>query len=60
MSAADLVDAALLGLERGEFTTVPSLMDAKEWDAWEAARQTMLPHLSNAVPAARYRVMERV
>lgn len=55
MSAEDLVDAALAGLDRGEFATVPSLQDAAEWDAWEAARQTMLPHLSNAVPASRYR-----
>lgn len=55
MSAEDLVDAALVGLDRGEFATVPSLQDAAEWDAWEAARQTMLPHLSNAVPASRYR-----
>jgi uncharacterized protein len=60
MSAADLVDAALLGLDRGEFATIPSLMDAAEWDAWEAARQTMLPHLSSALPAARYRVPETV
>ncbi|HEY4987597.1 MAG TPA: SDR family oxidoreductase [Bradyrhizobium sp.] len=60
MSAADLVDAALLGLDRGEFATVPSLMDAAEWDAFEVARQTMLPHLSSAVPAARYRVPETV
>lgn len=55
MSAEDLVDAALVGLDRGEFATVPSLQDGDEWGAWEAARQTMLPHLSNAVPAARYR-----
>ncbi len=60
MSAADLVDAALLGLDRGEFATIPSLMDAAEWDDWEAARQTMLPHLSSAVPAARYRIEETV
>ena len=55
MSAEDLVDAALAGLDRGEFATIPSLQDAAEWDAWEAARATMLPHLSSAVPAARYR-----
>ena len=55
MPAADLVDAALLGLDRGEFTTIPSLMDASEWDAWEAARAAMLPHLSSAVVAPRYR-----
>jgi len=60
MSAADLVDAALRGLDRGEFATIPSLMDVAEWDAFEAARQTMLPHLSSAVPAARYRVPETV
>lgn len=55
MSAEDLVDAALAGLDRGEFATVPSLQDAAEWEAWETARAAMLPHLSNAVPAARYR-----
>ncbi|MDR7039686.1 short-subunit dehydrogenase [Methylobacterium sp. BE186] len=55
MSAEDLVDAALVGLDRGEFATVPSLRDAAEWEAWEAARRTMLPHLSSARPAERYR-----
>ena len=55
MSVADLVDAALLGLDRGEYASIPSLADLGEWDAWEAARQTMLPHLSSAVPAERYR-----
>lgn len=55
MRAEDLVDAALVGLDRGEFATIPSLMDATEWHAWEAARKTMLPHLSSAVPAERYR-----
>ncbi|MBB4103314.1 SDR family NAD(P)-dependent oxidoreductase [Allorhizobium borbori] len=55
MSAEDLVDAALVGLDRGEFATVPSLLDASEWEAWEAARAAMLPHLSSAVPAERYR-----
>lgn len=55
MSADDLVDAALLGLDRGEFATVPSLMDEGEWEAWEAARGQMLPHLSSAIVAPRYR-----
>lgn len=54
MSAEDLVDAALIGLDRGEFATIPSLMDAAEWDGWEAARAAMLPHLSSARPADRY------
>jgi uncharacterized protein len=55
MAADDLVDSALAGLDRGEFATVPSLLDASEWEAWEAARQTMLPHLSSSVPAERDR-----
>ncbi len=55
MSAEDLVDAALLGLDRGEFATIPSLQDGGEWEAWEAARLAMLPHLSNARVAPRYR-----
>lgn len=55
MSVADLVDAALLGLDRGEYATIPSLADPDQWEAWEAARQTMLPHLSSAEPAERYR-----
>ena len=37
-----------VGLDRAEFATIPSLMDAAEYDAWEAARQVMLPHLSSA------------
>lgn len=55
MSASDLVDTALVGLDRGEFATIPSLQDLGEYEAWEAARQVMLPHLSNATPAPRYR-----
>ncbi|CCD84605.1 putative oxidoreductase protein [Bradyrhizobium sp. ORS 285] len=55
MTPADLVDAALRGLDRGEFATVPSLADGAEFDAWEAARQAMLPHLSSAEVAERYR-----
>lgn len=55
MSAETLVDAALLGLDRDEFATLPSLQDGAEWDAYEAARQTMLPHLSSASVAPRYR-----
>jgi uncharacterized protein len=54
MSAVDLVDAALVGLDRGEFATIPSLQDGSEWDAWEAARAAMLPHLSSRMPADRY------
>ncbi|AJK48235.1 SDR family NAD(P)-dependent oxidoreductase [Burkholderia plantarii] len=54
MSADAMVDAALVGFERGELVTIPSLHAGEEWDAYEAARQTMAPHLSSDVPAPRY------
>ncbi|SON56682.1 Serine 3-dehydrogenase [Hartmannibacter diazotrophicus] len=55
MPAAALVDAALFDLDRGEYVSIPSLMDEGEYLAFEAARQKMLPHLSNSTPADRYR-----
>lgn len=54
MSAEDLVDAALVGFDRGELITIPPLHDAGEWDRYEAARQAMADHLSSRTPAARY------
>ncbi|MGH8080606.1 MAG: SDR family NAD(P)-dependent oxidoreductase [Lysobacter sp.] len=54
MSAANMVDAALAGLDQGEFATVPALPDAADWNAYEQARQVLLPQLSRATPAARY------
>lgn len=55
MSSEDLVDAALLGLARREFVTIPGLHDAGQWDAYEAARQAMAVNLSTNKPAPRYR-----
>jgi short-subunit dehydrogenase len=54
MSAEDLVDAALAGLDQGEIVTIPSLPDKAEWDALETARRAMSGRLSTAVPAPRY------
>ncbi|MBE9605501.1 SDR family oxidoreductase [Acetobacteraceae bacterium H6797] len=56
MPATAMVDAALAGLDAGELVTIPALPDAAQWAAYEAARQAMLPNLSRAEPAARYRV----
>ena len=56
MSTEDLVDAALAGLDLGEFVTVPSLPEAADWDRLQNARQALRPNLSRNVPAARYRV----
>lgn len=56
MTAEDLVDAALAGLDQGEKVTIPSLPDKAEWDSFEAARREMSKRLSAAAPAARYGV----
>jgi short-subunit dehydrogenase len=55
MSAADMVDASLVGLDRGETVTIPALADAAQWESFESARRAMSGQLSNAIPAARYR-----
>lgn len=56
MSAADMVDAALAGLDQGEVFTVPALPDAGDWGAYEDARQKLMPNLSHSQPASRYGV----
>jgi hypothetical protein len=55
MTAADMVDASLVGLDRGETVTIPALADAAQWESFEAARRAMSGQLSNAIPAPRYR-----
>ncbi|GAB2885435.1 SDR family NAD(P)-dependent oxidoreductase [Paralcaligenes ginsengisoli] len=55
MRAEDMVDAALAGLDQGEQVTIPSLPDLADWEAYETARQTLMPNLSRQVPATRYR-----
>jgi len=54
MSAEALVDAALVGFDRGELITVPSLHDEAPLLAYEAARQAMSGLLSSNTPAPRY------
>jgi short-subunit dehydrogenase len=56
MTAENLVDAALSGLDQGELVTIPALPDKEEWDRFEGARRDMSTRLSQTVPAARYRV----
>ncbi|WP_390345741.1 SDR family NAD(P)-dependent oxidoreductase [Variovorax boronicumulans] len=55
MTAQDMVDAALAGLDQGEQVTIPALPDLAEWDAFDAARRAMSGRLSSTAPAARYR-----
>jgi len=56
MDVDQMVDAALVGLDRGETVTIPALPDIADWEAYEAARQNMIPKLSLSSPAARYGV----
>jgi len=54
MSVDALVDAAIAGLDQGEFATVPALPEVAQWDAYEGARQALMPNLSRSAPAERY------
>lgn len=55
MKADDMVDAALAGLDQGDFITIPSLPDLGDLERYEAARQALMPNLSLRTPATRYR-----
>jgi short-subunit dehydrogenase len=54
MTAEDMVDAALAGLDQGELVTIPSLPDVADWERLNAARLHVVPNLSHKQPAARY------
>jgi len=55
MDVADLVDAALVGLDKGEVVTIPPLADEGQWIAYNDARLAMAPNLSRRQVAERYR-----
>jgi short-subunit dehydrogenase len=54
MSAEELVDAALVGFDRHEIVTIPSLPEVVQWADFEAARKVMLPNFLQEHAAARY------
>jgi short-subunit dehydrogenase len=54
MTAEDMVDASLAGLDQGEFATIPALPNAADFEAYEKARVALAPNLSHKHPAARY------
>jgi short-subunit dehydrogenase len=60
MSVDHMVDAALSGFDQGELVTIPALSDLSAWQAFEAARQNLLPKLSRSTPADRYGVVTRI
>jgi len=55
MDVGEPVDAALIGFDRRELITIPSLPDAAQWEQFDAARAALLPNFRNEHPAARYR-----
>ncbi len=56
MSAENLVDAALAGLDQGETITLPSVADASLWDKYDAARSALFAATQTGQPAPRYKV----
>jgi uncharacterized protein len=44
-----------VGFDRREAVTIPPLHDAGQWDAFQAARQTVLPGFAQVHAAERYR-----
>jgi short-subunit dehydrogenase len=55
LTAEQLVDAALAGLDAGEDVTVPSVGDTQVWAALEAARQGFMAASISGAVADRYR-----
>jgi len=58
MTAENLVDAALVGLDQGETVTIPVLQDGAVWDRYEASRRDMFSHLCGTTPSPRYRLAQ--
>jgi uncharacterized protein len=54
MSAEDMVDAALVGFDKGEVVTIPPLQDGADWAAHEASRQALAQKFGHSKPGARY------
>jgi short-subunit dehydrogenase len=55
MDPGDLVDAALVGLDKRETVTIPPLADESQWIAYDTARLALAPNLSRSQAADRYR-----
>jgi len=54
MTAEDMVEASLAGLDQHEAITIPALPEIGDWEKFEFARKALGPNLSRNEPAARY------
>ena len=59
MSAEDMVDASLVGLDNGELVTIPGLQDSDDWTKFEANRRAISNKFGHSVSAPRYRAAAR-
>jgi uncharacterized protein len=55
MAVEELVDAALIGFDRRELVTLPSLPSHEQWEAFQSARVALSRDLGQAHAAARYK-----
>lgn len=60
MEVEDLVDAALMGFDRGETVTIPPLADEEQWNRLQNARLALAPNLSRRSVAPRYHANDLV
>jgi uncharacterized protein len=54
MTAEEMVDASLAGLDQGELITIPALSNSGDWEKFEEARKALGPNLSRKHSAPRY------
>jgi short-subunit dehydrogenase len=54
MTAEEMVDASLAGLDQGELITIPALPNLGDWEKFEEARKALGPNLTRQHSAARY------
>lgn len=54
MTTENLVDAALVGFDRGESVTLPSVHDVELWTAYDQARAVLFGATQTGIPAPRY------
>ena len=59
MTAEDMVDASLAGLDQHEAITIPALPDLDDWEKFEAARRALGPNLSRQKPNPEQSVFEQ-
>lgn len=55
MAVEELVDPALIGFDRRELVTLPSLPSHEQWEAFQSARVALSRDLGQAHAAARYK-----